>query len=127
MRRSAEVANASWKRPILARVNESEFNRLADAELARVAQAFDDSGIDCDTGFKGEGVLEVEFADGAKLVINRHAAAQQIWVADRSGGFHFRCEAGRWVGTRDGRELMELLGQLASAHSGQPTQLGRAT
>jgi CyaY protein len=104
-------------------VNESEFNRLAEAALARVAQAFDDSGIDCDSGFKGEGVLEVEFDDGAKLVVNRHAAAQEIWVADRSGGFHFRCVDGRWVGTRDGRELMEVLGELATAHSGQPTRL----
>jgi CyaY protein len=104
-------------------VNDSEFNRLADAQLQRIAQAFDDAGVDCDSGFKGEGVLEIEFDDGAKLIINRHAAAQEIWVADRSGGFHFRCRDGQWIGTRDGRELMELLGDLASKHTGQPTRL----
>jgi CyaY protein len=105
-------------------VNESEFNRAAEATLARIAQAFDDAGVDCDSGFKGEGVLEIEFDDGAKLIINRHAAAQEIWVADRSGGFHFRCRDGQWIGTRDGRELMEVLSELTSGHTGQPTRLG---
>ena len=118
------LGRASRETGILARVNESEFNRLADETLQRIARALDDAAVDCDSGFKGEGVLEVEFADGARLIINRHAAAREIWVADRSGGFHFRHgEDGRWMGTRDGRELMELLGELASAHTGQPTRL----
>lgn len=105
-------------------MNESEFNQLGDDALQRIAQAFDDSGLNCDTGFKGEGVLEIEFDDGGKLIINRHAAAREIWVADRSGGFHFRWQEGRWVGTRDGRGLMDLLGQIAFEHTGQATKLG---
>ncbi|MDW8468288.1 MAG: iron donor protein CyaY [Burkholderiales bacterium] len=35
-------------------------------------------------------MLEIEFDDGAKIVVNRHTPAREIWVAARSGGLHFR-------------------------------------
>ena len=68
----------------------SEFDSLADAMLERIARAVEESGADCDCEPKGSGVLELEFADGSRIVVNRHSAARQIWVAARSGGYHFR-------------------------------------
>ena len=46
---------------------------------------------------KADGVLEVELEDGAKMIINRHAAAREIWVAARAGGFHYRWDGSSWV------------------------------
>src|SRR5438445_4719985 len=63
----------------------SEFDSLADAMLERIARAVEESGADCDCEPKGSGVLELEFADGSRIVVNRHSAARQIWVAARSG------------------------------------------
>jgi CyaY protein len=101
-------------------MDEQEFNRAADAQLARIeaaleiASAADDSGFDFET--KPGGVIEIECDNGSKIIINRHAAAREIWLAARSGGFHFRPEgtadAIRWVGTRDGEELMVALARV---------------
>src|SRR6185295_6516585 len=86
-------------------MTESEFSRLADATLERISGALEESGADCDWELKAGGVLELEFADGSRMVINRHSAAQQIWVAARSGAHHFRHDGSRWIDTRDGSEL----------------------
>lgn len=100
-------------------MEETEFNRLAEAALARIERALDDCGADIDYELQPGGVLELEFGDGSKIIINRHAAAREIWVAARSGGFHFRHENRRWIGTRDGVELFEALSRLASEQSGE--------
>ena len=46
-------------------------------------------GVDFDFEIKPGGVLELEFADGSKIIVNRHAAAREIWLAAKSGGFIF--------------------------------------
>jgi CyaY protein len=101
-------------------MDESEFEALAEAELARIEQAFEASGVDADVEAKAGGVLEIEFADGSKMIVNRHGAAREIWVAARSGGFHFRRDGDRWRNTRDGSELYASLSRLASEQCGGP-------
>ena len=105
------------------RVTESEFEALADAALAALERALEASVLDVDIETKGTGVLEVEFSDGARIVINRHTAARELWVAARSGGFHFRYADGRWRDTRDGSELFAALSRLCSALAGTPVIL----
>jgi CyaY protein len=101
----------------------SEFDSLADAMLERIARAVEESGADCDCEPKGSGVLELEFADGTRIVVNRHSAARQIWVAARSGGYHFRWNGSDWVDTREGGELLAALSRLVSEQSGRPVVL----
>lgn len=104
-------------------MDESTFEALAEAELARIEQAFDASGVDADIEAKGGGVLEIEFSDGSKIIVNRHAAAREIWVAARSGGFHYRYDGQRWLNTRDGGELYAALSRLATEQSGSTVAL----
>ncbi|MBM3561235.1 MAG: iron donor protein CyaY, partial [Alphaproteobacteria bacterium] len=68
-------------------MDENAFNAAAEQELRAIAQAIDDSGIDCNADFKAGGVLELGFGDGTRMVINRHTAAREIWVAAKTGGF----------------------------------------
>jgi iron-sulfur cluster assembly protein CyaY len=95
----------------------NEFDILADAMLERIATAIEESGADCDYQPKGSGVLEIEFADASRIVVNRHSAAQEIWVAAKSGGYHFRFDGSTWVDTREGRELLAALSGLMSEQS----------
>lgn len=104
-------------------MTDSEFEALADAALAAVEAAFESSAPDAALETKGSGVLEVEFDNGAKIVINRHTAAREIWVAARSGGFHFRHDGSAWRDTREGTELFAALSKLASAQSETPMLL----
>jgi CyaY protein len=102
-------------------MTDSEFEALADAALAAVERAVED--LDVDLQRKAAGVLELEFGDGSKMIVNRHAAAREIWVAAKSGGFHFRHDGHAWRDTRDGTELFAALSRLVSAQSGTPVRL----
>ncbi|MBL8488272.1 MAG: iron donor protein CyaY [Rhodocyclaceae bacterium] len=105
-------------------MEEREFNLAADAMLARIEtalEACDGDGFDFEIA--PGGVIEVEFEDGSKVIVNRHTAAREIWVAARSGGFHFRPEGGGWVGTRDGEELMAALSRCLAEQAGRPISL----
>lgn len=105
-------------------MEESEFNALAEAELERIEAALEACGADIDIEPKPGGVLEIEFANGTKMIINRHSAAREIWVAAKSGGFHFRPEGGgRWIAGRDGAELYALLSDLVGEQSGTKVTL----
>ena len=105
-------------------MDDKEFNALADDILARIEAALEASGADIDFELAAGGVLEIEFADGGKIIVNRHGVAREMWVAARAGGFHFRWDGSSWVDTRDGAELLEKLSQLVSQQAGQPVQLG---
>ena len=109
----------------MAGMDENEFNALADAELDAVMAALDASGADCEPEQKAGGVLEIEFDNGTRMVINRHSAAREIWVAAKSGGFHFRPAGGKWVDTRSGEELFAALSRLVSEQAGTAVQLRR--
>jgi CyaY protein len=104
-------------------MTESEFETLASAALAALESAFEANAPDADVQTKGAGVLEIEFEDGSKMVINRHGAAREIWVAAKSGGFHFRHDGKAWRDTRDGTELFEAVSRLASQQAGTPVVL----
>ena len=87
-------------------MNESEFNQHADAALAKIEAATDDSGVDCN---RSGNVLEIEFDNKAKIIVNRHDINREIWVAAKSGGFHYAYRNGSWVNQRDGSELYAKL------------------
>src|SRR5437899_10195002 len=104
-------------------MEETEFAKLAERTLARIEASLEESGVDADIEMKPGGVLEIEFADGSKMVINRHAAAREIWVAARAGGFHFRWDGSAWRDTRDGTELFAALSKIVSTQGGQAVLL----
>jgi len=104
-------------------MNEAEFDSLAEAALRAIERSLEASGLDVDFELKAGGVLEIEFTDGSKVIVNRHGAAREIWVAARSGGFHFRWDGAAWRDTRDGSELFAALSRVASLQSGAPVKL----
>lgn len=102
-------------------MTESEYTDLADAVMSRLEQALDATELDYERA--AGGVLEIEFADGSMMVVNKQAAAQEIWVAAKSGGFHYRWDGSNWRDTRTGEELFTALSRLASAQSGEVVTL----
>ena len=101
----------------------TEFAARAEHALERIEAALEDCGVDADVERKEGGVLEIEYADGSRMVVNRHAAAREIWVAAPSGGFHFRWDGTAWRDTREGTALFAALSRLVSALSGQAVRL----
>ncbi|WP_028994109.1 iron donor protein CyaY [Azonexus hydrophilus] len=105
-------------------MDDSEFNVQAEQAMSRIEAALEASSADIDFELASGGVMEIEFADGSKIIVNRHAVAREIWVAARSGGFHFRWNGQTWCDTRDGVELMARLSVLASQQAGESVVLG---
>lgn len=108
-------------------MTDSEFLGLAEQVLAAIEagleQVADESDADIECSRSGN-VLEIEFIDtGSKIIVNSQAAMQEIWVAARSGGFHYRHDGRDWINTRDGSELFDALSQMASQQCGMPIHL----
>lgn len=89
-------------------MTEAEFNEQADIALARIESAIDRDGDEVECNRSGN-VLEIEFDNGQKIIVNRHDINQEIWVAARAGGFHFAWRDNRWTSQREGSELFEKL------------------
>ncbi|MBL8453329.1 iron donor protein CyaY [Zoogloea sp.] len=104
-------------------MDEADFNALAEAELGRLERLLDDCTAEVDYEVKPGGIVEIEFENGSKIIVNRHAAAREIWLAAKSGGFHFRPESGRWVGTRDGADFYAVLSRCMTEQAGEPISL----
>lgn len=100
-------------------MTETEFLDLTDAVFVRIETALDDSGLDVDPLRTGN-VLEIELADGSKVIVNRHAFNQELWIAAKSGGFHYRFQDGAWRSTREDGEFFTDLAAALAAQSGEP-------
>ena len=102
-------------------ITESEFIGAADGTLAAIGAALDaalaNSDVDLDWSLN-DGILKIECGDGSKLIVNRHVPNREVWVAARSGGFHFSPRDGLWRDTRSGDELGAALGALVHAQAG---------
>ena len=103
-------------------MTETEFNLLVDATLLRIESALEASELDLDFETTN-GILEIEFENGSKVIVNRQAPNREIWVAARSGGFHFRRAGQEWVDTRGGKSLFGLIEEVVSQQAGRPAAL----
>jgi len=97
--------------------DESEFIALSEHVLEAIASGLDAADADVDWTLN-DGVLTLDCPSGGKLIINRHLPSRELWVAARSGGFHFRQESGSWRDTKDGTELGAALERLLRAQAG---------
>jgi CyaY protein len=111
-----------WKNSLECSMTESEFLALAEQALgaieASLEQVSDSGDLDVECSRSGN-VLEIEFIDnGSKIIVNSQAPMQEMWVAARSGGFHYKRENGQWINTRDGSELFAALSKMVSEQGG---------
>jgi CyaY protein len=100
-------------------MTESEFKRHLEDTLIAVEEAIDESGAEIDFETEG-GVLTLRFPNRSKIIINGQPTLQQLWVAAKSGGFHFNYDdtEGVWKNETDREELFSLLGRVCSEQAG---------
>jgi CyaY protein len=107
-------------------MTDTEFIAAADVALSTIGGALDaalqSSDLDVDWNVN-DGILEIECEDGGKLIVNRHVPNREIWVAAKSGGFHFRRDGDRWRDTRGGDELGAVLERLLAEQAGLVVRL----
>ena len=97
-------------------MTESEFHGAVDAVLSRIEASLEhEEALDVDL----EGaILTITCADDSKVIVNRQTPNREIWVAARSGGFHYRMREGEWRDTRSGDELFASLARILASQAG---------
>lgn len=108
-------------------MTESEFLAAAESALGKIEmaleQAADDTDLDVECKRSGN-VLEIEFIDnGSKIIVNSQAPMQELWIAAKSGGFHYKRKGDEWLNTRDGSEFFTALSAMISSQGGVPITL----
>jgi CyaY protein len=64
------------------------------------------------------GMITLSFANRSQIIINLQKPLQEIWLAARAGGFHYRCIDGQWQDTKGQGEFFASLSRLASEQAG---------
>jgi CyaY protein len=104
-------------------MTETQFLECVDETMVAIERSIDAAGVDIETT-RSSNVLTLELANGSKVVVNSQAPMQQLWVAGKSGAFHYAWREGAWRDTRDGSELFAALSRLVSAQGGEPVVFG---
>jgi CyaY protein len=98
-------------------MSENDFLQMADQCLMKIQDRFetafeqDEFDVDCK---RSGNVLEIEFVgNGSKIIVNSQAPMQEMWVAAKTGGFHYKYDGQEWRNTRDQSELFVTLERLA--------------
>ncbi len=110
-------------------MTESEFFVLADMTLNVIEAVLEAASVQVDIDIecsRSGNVLEIEFvANGTKIIVNSQAPMQQMWVAAKSGGFHYKRAGLEWINTRDGSEMFSALSVMVSDQSGADVILSK--
>ncbi|RMR57490.1 Protein CyaY [Pseudomonas cichorii] len=100
-------------------LTEARFHDLVDATQQALEDIFDESDLDLDLE-NSAGVLTVKFENGTQLIFSRQEPLRQLWLAARSGGFHFDYdeETSRWVCDSSDELLSEMLVRITQEQAG---------
>lgn len=113
-------------------IDDKQFHQLGSNLLQSIEvalEAADDAlDLDLDVERQGGNVINIRFRDRSVIVVNTQPPLHEIWVAAKSGGYHYRwagtVASPLWLDTKTGRELLGDLSGFASAQSGQAITIG---
>ena len=103
-------------------MTDSEFLDRAERLLKAVESACDrindTSDADIDNQRSG-GMVTLTFQDRSQIVINLQKPLHEVWMAARSGGYHFKWQQDQWQDTKGQGDFYAQLSRNASLHAGQ--------
>jgi len=107
----------------MVQASEAQFNQLVDELMFSIEESIDSSGADIDYENSG-GLLTLTCEiNGSQIILSRQPALGEVWLAARSGGFHFKlqdtAQGCRWCNTIDSTPLAEALSQACREQAGE--------
>ena len=98
-------------------MTESEFDQLIDDILMQIEDALDE--LDNDIDYESSaGILTITMENNSQIIINRQISAMQLWLAAKSGGFHFNYDVLKgWYDDRSGELFPDALNRCLSEQS----------
>lgn len=70
------------------------------------------------------GMITLTFRNRSQIVVNLQKPLHEVWLAARSGGYHFRQVDGQWTDTKGQGEFFDKLSRDASEQAGRPLRFG---
>lgn len=103
-------------------MTDTEYMDRAEALLRAVEQACDrindESDADIDNQRVG-GMITLTLHNRTQIIINLQKPLQEVWMAAKAGGFHYRFDGQVWRDTKAGTEFFADLSRFASEQTGQ--------
>lgn len=95
-----------------------QYHQLLDDLYTSIEDQLDASELDVDIDNNGN-LLTIELEDGSQLILSRQEPLHQLWLAARSGGYHFNYDQQQdlWLCDNSGDSLQQILSQQLSQHS----------
>lgn len=105
-------------------MNESQYNDQLDDLMVSIEDAIEEAELDIDYETSA-GILTLTCEDDSKVILSRQTVMLQLWLAARSGGFHFDFNEDReqWICDSTGEEFMDALNRCLSEQSGEKISL----
>jgi CyaY protein len=107
-------------------MTDTEYMDRAEALLRAVEQACDrindESDADIDNQRVG-GMITLTLPNRSQIIINLQKPLQEVWMAAKAGGFHYRFDGQVWRDTKAGTEFFADLSRFASEQAGTPLRL----
>lgn len=106
-------------------MTDTEFMDCAEALLQAIERNCDriNEQTDADIDNQRSGAMvTLTFANRSQIVVNLQKPLHEVWLAARSGGYHFTLDGGLWRDTKNraGGEFFATLSGAASQQSGLP-------
>ncbi|MHB1676403.1 MAG: iron donor protein CyaY [Sulfuriferula sp.] len=104
-------------------MTDTEFNQLTDETFRKIEAGLENANGDVDFELAAGNVLEIDCA-GGKIIVNRQSAMHEVWIAAKSGGFHYQWVDNAWRNSRDGSEFFHSLTQMIAQQGGGEVDFG---
>ena len=107
-----------------------EYMDHAERLLAQVEASCDRINDETDADIDNQrvgGMVTLTFRNRSQIVINLQKPLHEVWLAARSGGYHYKLDGARWMDTKGQGEFWESLSRYASEQSGQGLRFGAVT
>ena len=99
-----------------------QYQNQAESVLGAIEKACDrlndESDVDIDNQRTGA-MITLSFSNRSQIIINLQKPLQEIWMAARAGGFHYKFNGVNWTDTKDSSEFFANLSRYASEQAGQ--------
>jgi CyaY protein len=106
-------------------MTDPEFMDRAETLLGAVERNCDRINDETDTDVDAQrvgGMVTLTFTNRSQIVVNLQKPLHEIWLAAKSGGYHYRWLDGHWQDTKGQGEFFEVLSLNATLQAGQELQ-----
>jgi CyaY protein len=104
-------------------MTDTEFMDRAESVLRAIETSCDRINDEGDTDIDNQrvgGMITITFQNKSQIIINLQKPLHEIWLAARSGGYHYKFDGRQWMDTKGQGEFFASLSSYASDQAGGP-------